>query len=143
MKIDRGGSQPSIRGPPELFTGTVWVDYLHTPADPARAQVQHVTFEPGSRTVWHTHPLGQVLIVVSGAGWVQREGGPVEEIRAGDVISIAPGEKHWHGATRAHVMSFIAVQEELNGRVVEALGAVSDKEYRPPPRVGPSDPGAP
>lgn len=143
MKIHRAGSQPSIRGPPELFTGTVWIDYLHAPAAPARAQVQHVTFEPGARTVWHTHPLGQVLIVVSGEGWVQREGGPVEEIRAGDVVSIAPGEKHWHGATREHVMSFIAVQEELMGRVVDPLDPVSDDQYGPGPRVGPADPDAP
>lgn len=131
MKIDRGESKPSERGTPDLFTGTVWIDYVHQPVAPARAQIQHVTFEPGARTFWHTHPLGQVLIVTAGRGWIQSEGGPVREILAGDVISVPPGEKHWHGATRDHVMSFLAVQEERDGKVVEAMEPVSDEQYRP------------
>ncbi len=132
MEIRTPGTQPSMRGPPELFTGTAWIDYLHQPVAPARAQVQHVTFEPGARTAWHTHPLGQTLVVTTGVGWIQSEGGEVEEVRPGDVISIRPGERHWHGATASHGMSFLAVQEELDGRVVDSMEHVSDEQYRPP-----------
>ena len=132
MRIRKPGSQSSIRGPLDLFTGTVWIDYLHQPVPPARSEVQLVTFEPGARTVWHTHPLGQILVVMAGAGWIQSEGGAVEQIRPGDVVSIRPGEKHWHGATSRHVMTFLAIQEELDGKVVEPMDRVSDGEYASP-----------
>ncbi len=138
MQVHEPGSRPSTQGPDHLFTGVVWIDYLHQPTAPSRAQVQHVTFEPGARTVWHTHPLGQLLLVTSGRGRVQSAGGEVREVRPGDVISIPPGEKHWHGATPEHVMSFVAVQEELDGRVVDALEPVSDEEYSSLP-VGPAE----
>src|SRR5580698_2692704 len=115
MEIKRAGSQPSGKGPAEYFTGTVRVDPLFTAPDPARVVGASVAFEPGARTAWHTHPLGQTLIVVSGLGWTQREGGAIEEIRAGDVVWFEPKEKHWHGAAAATAMSHIAVQEKLNG----------------------------
>lgn len=129
MRINASGSTPSTRGEAGLFTGTVWIDFLQQPTTPSRAQVQHVTFEPGSRTFWHSHPLGQLLIVTAGAGWIQRKDGPVTEIRAGDIVSIPPGEVHWHGATSEQVMSFLAVQEALDGKVVDPLGPVSDEDY--------------
>jgi quercetin dioxygenase-like cupin family protein len=130
MEIKRNGSRPSARGPQEYFTGAVRVDPLFEAPDPARVRGALVTFEPGARTAWHTHPLGQTLVVTSGLGWVQREGGPVEEIRPGDVVWFPPGEKHWHGATATTAMSHIAVQEALNGDVVEWMEKVGDAQYR-------------
>ena len=109
------GSQPSGKGPAEYFTGTVRIDPLNAPPEPARIAMALVTFEPGARTVWHTHPLGQTLIATAGCGRVQREGGPLEEIRPGDMVWFAPGEKHWHGAGPVTAMSHIAIQEKLNG----------------------------
>jgi quercetin dioxygenase-like cupin family protein len=130
MEIKRSGSQPSRKGPPEYFTGAVRIDPLFEAADPGRAVGALVTFEPGARTAWHTHPLGQTLIVASGCGWVQRWGGPVEEIRPGDVVWFPPGEKHWHGATATTAMSHIAVQEKLDGKNVDWMEQVSDAQYR-------------
>jgi quercetin dioxygenase-like cupin family protein len=130
MEITRVGSQPSGRGPADWFTGAVRVDPLFTAPDPARVAGAQVTFEPGARTAWHTHPLGQTLIVTAGCGWVQREGGPVEVIRPGDVVWFAPGEKHWHGAAATTGMSHVAIQERLDGRMVDWLEHVSDDEYR-------------
>jgi len=130
MDIKRSGSQTSSLGPPEYFTGTVRIDPLFEAPEPARVRGASVTFEPGSRTAWHTHPFGQTLIVTSGLGWVQREGGPVEEIRPGDVVWFAPGEKHWHGATLTTEMTHIAIQENLDGKVVDWMEKVTDKEYR-------------
>lgn len=130
MKIARVGSQPSGKGPSEWFTGNVRIDPLFQTPDPARVAGALVTFEPGARTAWHTHPLGQTLIVVMGCGWVQREGGTVEEVRPGDVVWFAPGEKHWHGATPTAAMTHIAVQERLNGKVVDWMEHVSDEQYR-------------
>lgn len=132
MQITRSGTQPSAPGPAEWFTGTVRIDPLFSAAGPARAGGAAVTFEPGARTAWHTHPLGQTLIVTFGCGLVQREGGPIEEIRPGDVIRFEPGEKHWHGATPATAMTHIAIQEQLDGRAVTWLEPVSDAEYRRP-----------
>ena len=129
MHITRAGSHPSSKGPADWFTGTVRIDPLFTSAAPARAAGNTVTFEPGARTAWHTHPLGQTLIVVSGLGLVQREGERVEEIRAGDVVWFAPGEKHWHGASPATAMTHIAIQEALDGKAVEWLEHVSEEEY--------------
>ena len=130
MEIRRAGSQPSGAGPAEWFTGRVRIDPLFTAPDPARAAAALVTFEPGARTAWHTHPLGQMLIVTAGLGWAQREGGPVEEIRPGDVVWFAPGEKHWHGASATTAMSHVAIQEALDGRRVEWLEQVSEAQYR-------------
>jgi quercetin dioxygenase-like cupin family protein len=130
MDIKRSGTQPSGKGPADYFTGTVRIDPLHVPPEPARVTMALVTFEPGARTAWHTHPLGQTLIVMTGCGQVQREGGPIEEIRAGDVVWFPPGEKHWHGATATTAMSHIAVQEKLDGKNVEWLEKVSDEQYR-------------
>lgn len=130
MDIHRAGSRPSARGPAEWFTGAVRIDPLFDAAEPARAAAALVTFEPGARTAWHTHPLGQTVIVTSGLGWAQREGGAVEEIRPGDVVWFPPGERHWHGATATTAMSHIAVQERLDGRTVEWLEQVSEAEYR-------------
>jgi quercetin dioxygenase-like cupin family protein len=130
MEIKRSGSQPSRRGPADYFTGSVRVDPLFQPSDPARASGSSVTFEPGARTAWHTHPLGQTLIVTAGCGWVQRVGGPIEEIRPGDVVWLPPGEKHWHGATPTTAMTHIAIQEALNGTPVEWMEKVSDEQYR-------------
>ncbi len=130
MDIKRAGSRPSGKGPAEYFTGTVRIDPLFGPPDPARAVGALVTFEPGARTAWHTHPLGQTLIVTAGCGWVQREGGPTEEIRPGDVVWFPPGERHWHGATPTTAMSHIAIQEKLNGSPVDWMEQVSDEQYR-------------
>jgi quercetin dioxygenase-like cupin family protein len=130
MEIKRSGSQPSGKGPAEYFTGAVRVDPLFQAPDPARVSGSSVTFEPGARTAWHTHPLGQTLIVTSGFGWVQREGGPIEEIRPGDVVWFPPGEKHWHGAAPTAAMTHTAIQERLNGKAVDWLEKVSDEQYR-------------
>ena len=130
MEIKRVGSQPSNKGPADWFTGTVRIDPLFDRVDPARVSGSSVTFEPGARTAWHTHPLGQTLIVTAGCGWAQRWDGPVEEIRPGDVILIAPGEKHWHGAAATTAMTHIAIAEKLDGKVVEWLEKVSDEQYR-------------
>jgi quercetin dioxygenase-like cupin family protein len=130
MKITRVGSQPSGQGPADWFTGSVRIDPLFQTEAPARGAGASVTFEPGARTAWHTHPLGQTLIVTAGLGWVQRDGGPVEEIRPGDVIWFSPGEKHWHGASPTTAMTHIAIQEGLDGRVVTWLEHVSDAQYR-------------
>jgi quercetin dioxygenase-like cupin family protein len=130
MDITRVGTQASGKGPADRFTGTVRVDPLFKAPDPARVGGALVTFEPGARTAWHTHPLGQTLIVTSGCGWVQREGGAIEEIRPGDVVWFPPGEKHWHGAAATTAMSHIAIQEALNGSVVNWMEQVSDAEYR-------------
>ncbi|HEU5234184.1 MAG TPA: cupin domain-containing protein [Terriglobales bacterium] len=130
MEIRRVGLQASGKGPTDWFTGTVRVDPLFQAPEPARVSGAHVTFEPGARTAWHTHPLGQTLIVTSGCGCAQREGGPIEEIRPGDVVWFAPGEKHWHGATPRTAMTHIAVQESLNGKTVDWLEKVTDEQYR-------------
>lgn len=129
MQIQRTGSQPSGKGPAEYFTGTVRVDPLWTAPEPARVVAASVTFEPGARTAWHTHPLGQTLIVVSGCGRAQRLGGAIEEIRPGDVVWFAPGEKHWHGAAAGTAMTHIAIQEKLDGKTVDWLEHVTDAEY--------------
>ncbi|BBE74111.1 (R)-mandelonitrile lyase [Oharaeibacter diazotrophicus] len=129
MEIVRAGSRPSTEGPAAWFTGRVRIDPLFPATAPARAAGNTVTFEPGARTAWHTHPLGQVLIVVSGCGRVQRAGGPVEEIRPGDVVWFPPGEKHWHGAAPTTAMTHVAVQESLDGRAVDWLEHVTDAEY--------------
>ena len=130
MEIKRAGSQPSGKGPAEWLTGTVRIDPLHSLPAPARVGMALVTFEPGARTAWHPHPLGQTLIVTAGCGWVQREGGPVEEIRPGDVVWLPPGEKHWHGATPPTAMSHIAIQEKLNGSPVTWMEKVTDEQDR-------------
>ena len=130
MNITRSGSEPSKAGPADWFTGTVRIDPLFSPPGPARVAGASVTFEPGARTAWHTHPLGQTLVVTSGRGWAQTEGGPVEEIRPGDVVWFPPGEKHWHGATATTAMSHIAIQEALDGKAVDWLEQVSDAQYR-------------
>jgi quercetin dioxygenase-like cupin family protein len=132
MDIQRSGSQPSTRGQAEYFTGTVRIDPLFRSPDPARAIGVSVTFEPGARTAWHTHPLGQTLIVTAGCGWAQRWGGPVEIIRPGDVVWFPPGEKHWHGATPTTAMTHIAVQEHVDGKAADWLELVSDEHYRAP-----------
>jgi quercetin dioxygenase-like cupin family protein len=129
MEITRIGSQPSNAGPQDWFTGTVRIDALFQPNEFRRAQAASVTFEPGARTAWHTHPLGQTLIVTSGAGWVQREGGKVEQIFPGDIVWFNAGEKHWHGATATTAMTHIAVQEQLDGKVVEWMEKVKDSDY--------------
>lgn len=129
MDIMRVGTRPSGKGPADWFTGTVRIDPLFLAQEPARVAGASVTFEPGARTAWHTHPLGQTLIVVSGLGLVQREGGPVEEIRPGDVIWFPPGEKHWHGASATVAMTHIAIQEALDGKVVDWMEHVSDEQY--------------
>jgi quercetin dioxygenase-like cupin family protein len=126
MEIKRNGSQPSGKGAAEYFTGTVRIDPLHQPSEPARVGCASVTFEPGARTAWHTHPFGQTLIVTAGCGRVQRWGGPIEEIRPGDVVSIAPGEKHWHGAAPTTAMTHIAIAEKLDGKSVDWMEKVSD-----------------
>jgi quercetin dioxygenase-like cupin family protein len=129
MEIKRNGSQPSMNGPSDWFTGAVRVDHLFQPNEARRAAAATVTFEPGARTAWHTHPLGQTLIVTSGCGRAQREGGPIEEIRPGDVVWFPPGEKHWHGAAPTTAMTHIAIQEQLDGKVVDWMGKVSDEQY--------------
>ena len=130
MEIQRIGTVASAKGPADYFSGTVRVDMLFTAPDPARVVGAHVTFEPGARTAWHTHPLGQTLIVTAGFGWAQRDGGPVEEIRPGDIIWFEPHEKHWHGATPATAMTHIAIQERLNGKAVDWLEKVTDAQYQ-------------
>jgi len=130
MVIKRNGSQPSGKGPADYFTGVVRVDPLFDAPEPARALGASVTFEPGARTAWHTHPLGQTLIVTAGCGWAQCEGGPVEEIWPGDVIWFAPGEKHWHGASATTAMTHLAIQEKLNGKAVDWMEQVSDEQYK-------------
>jgi quercetin dioxygenase-like cupin family protein len=130
MDIRRAGSRPSTKASPDYFTGAVRVDPITQPQAPSRVAAAAVTFEPGARTAWHTHPLGQTLIVVAGCGWAQREGEPVEEIRPGDVIWFPPGEKHWHGATATTGMTHIAIQESLDGKTADWLEKVSDEQYR-------------
>ncbi|MDX1612788.1 MAG: cupin domain-containing protein [Candidatus Promineifilaceae bacterium] len=130
MDITRNGSQPSVKGPAEWFTGAVRIDPLFNAQEPARAGGARVTFEPGARTAWHTHPLGQTLIITSGSGRVQREGGPIEAVQPGDVVWFEPGEKHWHGASPTTAMSHIAIQEALDGKAVEWLEHVSDEQYQ-------------
>jgi quercetin dioxygenase-like cupin family protein len=130
MDIKRNGSQPSGKGPTDYFTGAVRVDLQFQAPEPARVLGGHVTFEPGARTAWHTHPLGQTLIVTSGLGWAQRWGGPKEEIRAGDVIWFQPGEKHWHGAAATTAMAHIAIVEQLNGKSTDWMEKVGDEQYR-------------
>src|SRR4249919_1733770 len=129
MELKRAGSQPSIKGPEATFTGNVRLDPLHTAVAPARVQCASVTFEPGARTAWHTHPLGQTLVVIAGCGRVQREGSPIEEIRPGDVVWISPGEKHWHGAAPTTGITHIAIQERLDGKAVDWMEHVSDEQY--------------
>ena len=131
MHIKRSGSQPSGKGPTDYFTGPVRVDPLFDAGAPARAVGVSVTFEPGARTAWHTHPLGQTLIVTAGCGRAQRWGGPIEEIRPGDVVSFAPGEKHWHGAAATTAMTHIAIQERLDGKTADWMEHVSEEEYEP------------
>jgi quercetin dioxygenase-like cupin family protein len=129
MKLIRPGTQASAKGPAECFIGSVRIDLLNNPPPPARTSCASVTFEPGARSAWHTHPLGQTLIVTAGCGWTQCEGEPIVEIRAGDVIWCPPGHKHWHGATATTAMTHIAVQEALDGKNVEWLTHVTDAEY--------------
>ena len=129
MDIVRSGSRKSGPGPAAWFTGTVRIDPLFNSFDPARVQGAEVAFEPGARTAWHTHPLGQTLIVTSGLGRAQREGGPIEVIRPGDVVWFAPGERHWHGASPETAMTHIAIQEVLDGRAVDWAEPVSDADY--------------
>lgn len=129
MEITRIGTKPSVKGPADWFTGTVRIDPLFDANDARRGAAATVTFEPGARTAWHTHPLGQTLIITAGLGWVQREGGPVEIVQPGDVVWFAPNEKHWHGASVAVAMSHIAIQENLNGKVVDWLEQVTDEQY--------------
>lgn len=136
MKITRNGSQPSGKGPADYFTGSVRIDSRFQADAPARVGGAIVTFEPGARTAWHTHPLGQTLIVTSGRGWAQHEGGPVEEIRPGDVVWFPPGEKHWHGATATTAMTHIAIAESLDGKAVDWLEHVTDAQYQAGPKAG-------
>jgi quercetin dioxygenase-like cupin family protein len=130
MEIKRNGSQASVKGPTDWFTGAVRIDPLFQAPAPARVQGACVTFEPGARTAWHTHPLGQTLVVTFGLGWAQRWDGQIEEIRPGDVVWFAPGEKHWHGASATTAMTHIAVQEQLEGKAVDWMERVSDEQYR-------------
>lgn len=130
MEIKRNGSQPSSKGPADWFTGNVRIDPLIEANPPASVFSASVTFEPGARTAWHTHPLGQTLIVTSGCGWVQCQGGAIEEIHPGDVIWLSPGEKHWHGATPTTAMTHIAIQEQLEGEMVDWMEEVTDDQYR-------------
>lgn len=134
MHIQRSGTQASIKGPGDWFSGDVRIDPLFTAAAPARVACASVTFEPGARSAWHTHPLGQVLVVTAGCGWTQCEGGPIEEIRAGDVVWCPPGHRHWHGATPTTAMTHIAIQEALDGKVVEWMEKVTDEVYLVGPR---------
>lgn len=132
MEIRRIGTQASSKGPSDWFTGTVRIDPLFQAHAPARVQGASVTFEPGARTAWHTHPLGQTLLVMAGCGWVQRDGEPIEEVRPGDVVWFPPGEKHWHGATPTTAMTHIAIQEQLDGKAVDWMEKVSEERYRRP-----------
>jgi quercetin dioxygenase-like cupin family protein len=129
MKIERNGSRPSTRGAQDCFSGSVRVEPVFQVGDPMRLNAGSVTFEPGARTAWHTHPLGQTLIITAGLGWVQTDGSPIEEVRPGDVVWFPPGEKHWHGATPSTAMTHIAVQEALNGKNVDWMEKVSDTQY--------------
>jgi len=129
MEISRNGERPSNKGPAEFFTGQVRVDPLFPAHDPGRASASYVTFEPGARSAWHTHPLGQTLVVTAGSGWVQAWGQPVQEIGPGDVIRTPPGEKHWHGAKAGTSLTHIAIQEALNGKVVDWMEKVGDDQY--------------
>jgi quercetin dioxygenase-like cupin family protein len=129
MEITRVGSKPSVKGPEDWFTGAVRVDHLFDANEARRGAAANVTFEPGARTAWHTHPLGQTLIITAGCGWAQREGGPVEELHPGDVVWFKPDEKHWHGGTVSTGMTHIAIQENLNDKVVEWMEKVSDEQY--------------
>lgn len=129
MKITRPGSTPSIKGPGDWFTGVVRIDPLFDANEARRSAAASVTFEPGARTAWHTHPLGQTLIVTSGCGWAQKDGGPREEIHPGDIVWFEPNEKHWHGATATTAMTHIAIQENLNGKMVEWMEKVTDEQY--------------
>jgi quercetin dioxygenase-like cupin family protein len=131
MEITRNGSQPSRKGPTEYFTGSVRIDPLFQAPEPARVTSASVTFEPGARTAWHTHPLGQTLIITSGLGWVRRAGGQTEEVRPGDVVWFSPGEKHWHGASPATALTHIAIQEKKDGKVVDWMEKVTDEQYDP------------
>lgn len=139
LDIKRSGSQPSGKGPEKYFTGTVRIDPLFSAPEPARVGGASVTFEPGARTAWHTHPLGQTLIVTAGCGLAQCEGGPIRQIRPGDVIWFPPGEKHWHGAAATTAMTHIAVQEPLNGTPVNWMEKVSDEQYGQAPALSGSD----
>jgi quercetin dioxygenase-like cupin family protein len=130
MDIKRNGTRPSAKGPADWFTGTVRIDPLFEAPAPARVFGASVTFEPGARTAWHTHPLGQTLVVTSGLGWVQRRDGPKEEIRPGDVVWFPAGEKHWHGAAAMTAMTHIAIVEQLNGKSADWMEKVSDDQYR-------------
>ncbi len=130
MEIKRAGTEASTKGPAAWFTGSVRIDPLFAAPDPARVQGASVTFEPGARTAWHTHPLGQTLLVTAGCGWAQRWGGTVEEIRPGDVVWFAPGEKHWHGATATTAVTHIAIQERVDGKAVDWMEPVSEEQYR-------------
>ncbi len=130
MDIKRSGTRQTSKGPADYFTGEVKMEPLVSAPEPARVRAVHVSFEAGARTAWHTHPLGQTLVVTSGVGWTQRDGGPVEEIREGDVIWFAPGEKHWHGASATSAMSHIAIQEALDGETADWLEQVSEEQYR-------------
>ena len=130
MNITRIGTQPSAKGPADWFTGTVRIDPLFQPQAPARTVGACVTFEPGARTAWHTHPLGQTLLITAGCGWVQRESGQVDEVHPGDVVWFSPGERHWHGATSTTAMTHIAIQEQLDGKAVDWEEHVSDEQYR-------------
>ena len=129
MKIDRNGSRPSTRGAQDYFSGSVRVEPVFQVGEPMRLNAGSVTFEPGARTAWHTHPLGQTLIITAGLGWVQTEGGQIEEVRPGDVVWFPPGEKHWHGATPSTAMTHLAIQESLNGKNVDWMEKVSDAQY--------------
>ena len=130
MDIQRAGFKPSAKGSEDYFTGAVRIDPLFDRPEPARVSGASVTFEPGARTAWHTHPLGQTLIIVSGFGWAQREGGPVEELRPGDVVWFPSNEKHWHGASPTTAITHIAIQEKLNGSPVTWMEKVTDDQYR-------------
>lgn len=141
MELKRAGSQPSAKGPAEWFTGTVRIDPLNSPPAPARVSCTAVTFEPGARSAWHTHPLGQTLVVTAGCGWTQCEGEPIVEIRVGDVIWCPPGHKHWHGATPTTAMTHIAIQEALDGKNVDWLEHVTDEQYLAGPPHGASESG--
>lgn len=136
MELKRAGSQPSVKGPAEWFTGTVRIDPLNNPSAPARVSCAAVTFEPGARTAWHSHPLGQTLIVTAGCGWTQCEGEPTAEIRAGDVVWCPPGHRHWHGASPTTAMTHIAIQEALDGKNVEWMEHVTDAQYLAGPLRG-------
>ena len=132
MNITRIGSKPSMKGPEDWFTGSVRIDPLFDANDARRGAAATVTFEPGARTAWHTHPLGQTLIILSGSGWVQKDGEPIQEVHPGDVVWFEPNEKHWHGATKTNGMSHIAIQENKDGKVVEWMEKVSDEQYNSP-----------